>query len=365
MGPIRLEIDVAAVEHNVGLIRERCGGAKMMAVVKASAYGSDAPELAAHLAAFGVEQFAVSHTSEGVDLRRAGIEQPILVLLPTPDDLDIARRAGLTVCLHSPELVARVLADPAAVNDVHVEVDSGMHRTGLAPGEAIGALEALHAAGVAVTGLMTHLASADDPAFDDFTLGQLARFDDVTAEARRRGVPIPERHALASSGALRFPSHAMEMVRVGLALLGIAPSRDCDRGALRPALTLTSRLIATRMLRAGDAVGYGCTYVASHDHPMGTVQLGYHDGIPRSFGQGGAVVVDGRRCPVIGRVSMDSMSIDLSGCPTAEVGSEVLVFGTYGESSQPVDDVADVMHTITYEVIALLGRRVQRVVVRR
>jgi alanine racemase len=155
------------------------------------------------------------------------------------------------------------------------------------------------------------------------------------------------------------------MVRVGLALHGIAPSSSCgERLALVPSLTLTSRLIDRRVLDPGDHVGYGATFRAAGPLVTGVVQLGYHDGIFRSFQQRGAVVVDGHRCPVVGRISMDSMVVDLSACPDAAVGTDVLVFGTQGDSAQPIEAVAEAMGTIPYEVIARLGPRIQRVFVR-
>jgi alanine racemase len=364
MAPIKLRIDVGAMALNVSAIRRQCPGAMVMGVVKAGAYGADAPELARHLAACGVDQFAVSHADEGVQLRRSGVTAPVLLLLATPDELDKARRAHLTVGVHSEELLRAVLAAPAVVHDVHVEVDTGMHRTGLAPGDTVGALASLHTAGIAVSGLMSHLSSADAPALDDVTRAQLATFDAVVDAIRGAGLPVPTRHVLASAGVCRFPGHAMEMVRVGLVLHGIAPSAACGELPLVPSLTLTSRLIDRRVLAPGDRVGYGATFEADRPLVTGVVQLGYHDGIGRSFQDGGAVIVHGQRCPVVGRISMDSMVVDLSACPDAAVGTDVLVFGADGESAQDIGLVAAAMGTITHEVIARLGPRVQRVFVR-
>ena len=364
MAPIKLRIDVGAMALNASAIRRRCPGAMVMAVVKAGAYGADAPELARHLAACGVDQFAVSHADEGVQLRRSGVTAPVLLLLATPDELAKARRAHLTIGVHSDELLGAVLAAPDSVHDVHVEVDTGMHRTGLAPEAAVAALSALHAAGVRVSGLMSHLSSADDPALDALTRAQLARFDGVVDAIRAAGLPVPTRHVLASAGVCRFPDHAMDMVRVGLVLHGIAPSAACRELPLVPSLTLTSRLIDRRVLAPGDRVGYGATFEADRPLVTGVVQLGYHDGIGRSFQHGGAVVVRGQRCPVVGRISMDSMVVDLSACPDAAVGTDVLVFGADGASTQDIAVVAEAMGTITHEVIARLGPRVQRVFVR-
>jgi alanine racemase len=364
MAPTKLLIDVGAIGINVSTVRQQCPDAKIMAVVKAGAYGADAPELARHLVAFGVDQFAVSQADEGVRLRRSGVSAPILVLLATPDELAKAQRAHLTICVHSLELLETVLDNPAQVLDVHVEVDTGMRRTGLDTHDVVDALLALRNTGIPVSGLMTHLAAADEPRLDEFTTTQLRSFDQVVDAASRAGLAIPPRHALASAGVIRFPGHAMEMVRVGLALHGIAPSRHCVDLPLVPSMTLTSRLIDRRRLDVGDRVGYSGTFQADEPLETGVVQLGYHDGIFRSFEHTGAVVVNGHRCPVVGRVSMDSMVVDLSACPEAEVGSDVLIFGEHGESSQAIEDVAEAMQTIPYEVISRLGPRVQRVFVR-
>ena len=364
MAPTKLYIDLGAIELNLGAIRRQCPGAKVMAVVKAGAYGVDASELARHLVALGVDAFAVSHADEGVKLRRSGISLPILVLLATPDELEKMFRARLAICIHSHELLQRVLQDPSRVVAAHVEVETGMHRTGLEPSVVPEALASLRAAGVAVTGLMSHLAAADDPAMDDFTQSQFDAFDAVVQAISDAGGEVPPRHMLASSGIIRFPGHAMEMVRVGLALLGISPSPESRGLSLVPSLTLVSRLIDRRELHAHDRVGYGGAFIADRDLVAGVVQLGYHDGIFRAFANGGAVIVNGQRCPVIGRISMDSFVIDLSRCPDAGVGADVLVFGARGGSSQSIEDVAAAMQTISYEVISRLGPRVQRIFVR-
>jgi alanine racemase len=364
MAPTKLFIDVGAIEINLSILRRQCPTARIMAVVKAGAYGVDAVELARHLVSAGVDAFAVSHADEGTKLRRSGISAPVLVLLATPDELDKAYRSRLTICIHSDELLRRVLENPSRVVGVHVELDTGMHRTGLEPRAVAPALVALRAAGVPVTGLMSHLAAADDPAMDDFTRAQFRVFDDTVLDLRAQDIDVPPRHILASAGIIRFPEHAMEMVRSGLAVLGISPSPDSRDLALIPSLTLVSRLIDRRALHPADRVGYGGSYVADHDLIAGVVQLGYHDGIFRAFANGGAVMINGKRCPIIGRISMDSLVVDLSACPDAAVGSDVLVFGAHGGSSQSIEDVAAAMQTISYEVISRLGPRVQRIFVR-
>jgi len=364
MAPARLRVDVDALEQNLALIRKRCPGARVMSVVKAGAYGANAPEIARHLATLGVHEFAVSDTDEGAELRRSGISLPVLVLHPTPEEFEKAFHAHLTLCVHSEELLNAAVASPSRVLAVQVECETGMHRTGLPANLVVPALQQLRAAGIRVAGLFTHLAAADDPALDDFTTTQLDTYTGILDDVARAGLSMPMRHVLASSGIIRFPEYAFDMVRVGVAILGVAPSAHCDAIPLVPALTLLSKLIERRTLHAGDRVGYGGLYCATATTDVGVVQLGYADGIRRSFGASGWVIIDGTRCKVIGVISMDSLVVDLSHCPTARVGSDVLFFGTHGGATQSLETVAEAMGTIPYEVIGGLGSRIQRIFVR-
>lgn len=364
MAPARLRVDVDALEQNLALIRKQCPGARVMSVVKAGAYGANAPEIARHLATLGVDEFAVSDADEGAELRRSGISLPVLVLHPTADEFDKAFHAHLTICVHSEELLAAAVAAPSQVVAVQVECETGMHRTGLPASLVVPALRQLQDAGIRVTGLFSHLAAADDPALDDFTQRQLNTFTDILSDVARVGLPMPTRHVLASSGIIRFPGYALDMVRAGVAMLGIAPSPHCNAIPLVPALTLLSKLIERRTLNPGDRVGYGGSYCATTTTDVGVVQLGYADGIHRSFGARGWVIIDGTRCKVIGVISMDSLVVDLSECPTAQVGSDVLFFGTHGGATQSLETVAEAMGTIPYEVIGGLGSRIQRIFVR-
>ena len=364
MAPARLRVDIGAIEQNLALVRKQCPGARVMSVVKAGAYGANAPEIARHLATLGVDGFAVSDADEGAELRRSGISLPILVLHPTPDEFDKAYQAHLTICVHSEELLEAAIAAPSHVVAVHVECETGMNRTGLPAELVVPALQRLQDAGIRVAGLFSHLAAADDPALDDFTRRQLHNFTQIVDDVTRAGLPMPTRHVLASSGIIRFPGYALDMVRVGVAMLGIAPSAHCRNLPLVPALTLLSKLIERRTLHAGDRVGYGGSFCASSTMDVGVVQLGYADGIHRSFGARGFVIIDGQRCKVIGVISMDSLVVDLSSCPTAQVDSDVLFFGTQDGATQSVETVADAMGTIPYEVIGGLGSRIQRIFVR-
>lgn len=358
MAPTRLYVDLGAVEDNVTAFRRAVGSSvRIMGMVKALAYGTDATQVAASLQAAGVDALGVSGVDEGVALRRAGIGVPILVLLATAPELPKMLRYRLTPLVYGPELLDAVLV--AGDVSVHVEVDTGMHRTGLPPAAAIAAVRRL---GPRVSGLMTHLASADDPAEDAATTEQLRRFGAVAAEVG----PGVVRHAAATAAAIRFPDARFDMVRIGLGLYGVHPSpATAELLKLDCAVGLVSRIVEVVEVPAGERVGYGGTFTApSAGRRVGVVPAGYHDGVPRAASNAGVVVVAGARCPIVGRVSMDSMAVDLTARPEAGVGTDVLVYGRQHDWSLPVEELAGSSGTIAHELLARLGPRVQRIFTR-
>jgi alanine racemase len=371
MAPTRLYLDLAAIEDNVRAFRRHLRpGVRIMGMVKALAYGTDAPNISACLQASGVDALGVSGVDEGIALRRAGVTVPILVMLGTAAEVPKMLRYRLTPLVYSPELLGAVLAEggrSGAEIPVHVEVDSGMHRTGFEPAGALDALERLAASpGVRVDGLMTHLACADDPAEDAATAEQLRRFRAVSDALGRFGLGGVLRHAAATAAAIRFPDAQFDMVRLGLGLYGVYPGTGmAETVALTPAVGMVSRVVEVVEVPAGERVGYGGTYTApAGGARVGVVPAGHHDGVPRAASNAGAVLVGGVRCPIVGRVSMDSMAVDLSACPNAEVGVDVLLYGAHHEWSLPVEDFAEAAGTIPHELMARIGPRVQRIFTR-
>lgn len=370
MAPTRLYLDLDNVEDNVTAFRRIVGpSVRIMGMVKALAYGTDAASVSGVLQAAGVDALGVSGVDEGVALRRAGIAVPILVLLGTAAELPKMLRYRLTALVYGPELLEAVLAADAGGDGiaVHVEVDSGMHRTGLPPDAAVAAARRLAAApGVAVTGLMTHLASADDPAEDAATAEQLRRFRGVGDALAAGGMGGLVRHAAATAATIRIPEARFDMVRIGLGLYGVQPSSaTAELAKLQCAIGLVSRIVEVVDVPAGERVGYGGTFTApAGGRRVGIVPAGYHDGVPRSASNAGAVVVAGVRCPIVGRVSMDSMAVDLTSCPEARVGTDVLVYGRQHDWSLPVEELAESSGTIAHELMARLGPRVQRILTR-
>jgi alanine racemase len=378
MAPTRLSLDLSAMEENVATFRRLVGpSVRLMAMVKALAYGTDALALSLGLHASGVDFLGVAGADEGIDLRRAGVSLPIVVMLGSEDEVEKMVRYGLTPLCYSHRMVDAVCTQARESGEpltVHVEVDTGMHRTGLDWTERAAASEpdagtwlaelARHE-NVFVEGLMTHLASADDPSQDESTSEQLRRFEQVAARARELG-HRPILHAAATAGAIRFPSARYDMVRIGLGFYGLHPSDATARAVdLTPALSLVSRIVQVKEVPAGEGVGYGGTWRApAEGGRIGVVPAGYFDCVPRAYSNVGHVIVGGVRCAIVGTVSMDSMTIDLSGCPQAAVGSDVLVYGRLGGWSVPLEEAARAIGTIPYELMARVGPRVQRVLTR-
>jgi alanine racemase len=370
MAPTRLYIDLSAMEENVLSFRRVLGaGVRILAMVKAVGYGTDAVSIGLALQEAGVTHLGVANVDEGIALRKAGINMPVVVFLGNADELEKMLVHRLTPVVYSPEMLEAVRAAAPTRSEpirIHLEVDSGMHRTGLEPAAAVKALRDLAAhPGVSIEGLMTHLACADDPAEDAFTQGQLDRFDEVLRVAGELGLRVL-RHAAATAGALRFPAARYDMVRIGLGLYGLQPSAATARELdLAPVASLVSRVIQVHELIGGERVGYGGTFTAPPGGArIGVVPVGYADGVPRSFSNVGHVVIAGVACPIAGTISMDSMTVDLSASPDAMVGSDVLIYGRQGDRTVPLEAAAAAVDTIAYEVMTRVGPRVQRILTR-
>lgn len=369
MAPTRLYIDQPAIESNIRAIRQVIGKeVQLMSMVKALAYGTNPVQISICLEAAGVDALAVADVDEGEALRRGGVSLPILVTLATQGELERMARNRLTPLIYSQHMLDAAMDYAVRSNgpalEIHLEVDSGMHRTGFYPDDAVQALRLMRAIpSIKVTGLMTHFACADVPSKDDITRLQLSRFDNVISAARDLGYRDLIRHAANTAAAMRLPETRLDMVRIGIGILGVYPSPETRSSVgLTPAVSLISKIVEIRDLEPGESVGYGGTFSASlRGARIGVVAAGYHDCVPRAFSNFGSVMVGGKTCEIVGTVSMDSMTIDLSGCPEATVGSDVIIFGRHGASFVSIEDVAKKIDTIPYELLARVGPRVQRV----
>lgn len=347
--PIRASIDLAALRHNYERARRAAPGSKAFAVIKANAYGHGLMRAARAL--HDADGFALLEIDAAVRLREAGCRQPILLLEGVFDarELAVAAHNAFAVVLHDPEQVAMLQDLPAQARvDVFVKVNTGMNRLGMAPEQLRGVLERLeNDARIGSITLMTHFPCADDAQGID---AELARF-----RAAAQGHPLPF-SAANSATILRFPQAHGQWIRPGIMLYGASPFPDQSAASLdlKPVMTLTSRIIAVQQLRAGDAVGYGATFVAPRPMRIGVVACGYADGYPRHAGNGTPVLVEGVRTGTVGRVSMDMLCVDITDVQRAGVGSSVTLWG----EGMPADEVAAAAGTVSYQLFCALAARV-------
>lgn len=367
--PVRAEIDLSAIAQNVRALRRVIGPrCRVMAVVKADGYGLGAPWVAAAALEGGASMLAVACVDEGIQLRRAGYSAPILVMSYVPPDEAIpAVRNNLTITLHRTR-TAIALEEAASRCDlplgqvpVHIKVDTGLGRYGCLPNEFLPLARAiLQLPHLRLEGLMTHFAEPESPDLS-FARDQLERFNRIRRQAAENGISFEIVHAANSAAALAMPEARFDMVRVGIILSGHLPSPLLrDTISLQPVLTLRTRLARVFRAEPGDTVGYGRTWTAERPSKIGLVTVGYADGYNRALSNKGEVLVRGVRCPVVGRVSMDQTSVDLTELPQVVEGDEVVLIGRQGDEVVTADDLGRWAGTISYEILCGLSARVPR-----
>lgn len=347
MRPLLARISLDALAHNLAVARRHAGGAKLLSVIKAGAYGHGLARAARALAAS--DGYAVLSIDEAAVLRQMGIEKPILMLEGPFDaeEMSAYSELNLTPVLHSPHQL-QWLQQAAEPLNVFLKFNSGMNRLGFPLANVEKIIDYVKAkATVAQITLMTHFATADE----DFGIDwQWQRF---LGKALPTGLPIS---AANSAALLRYPETHREWVRAGIMLYGASPFSDvsAEQIGLKPAMTLQSQIIALQSLKPGEAVGYGLTYMADEAVRVGIVACGYADGYPRHAPTGTPILVNGQRTRTLGRVSMDMLAVDLSKLPDAGIGSPVVLWG----EGMPVEDVARAAGTVSYELLCALAPRV-------
>lgn len=368
MAPNRFNVDLQAVSENINRFQHLVGRkTKILAMVKALGYGSDPTKLSLALQRMGVDYIGVSSADEGAALRKAGVDLPILVMMCNAEEAEKITRYRLIPMIYSVEIIESLAREARAqgkVLDVHIEIDTGLGRLGVRPESAIElAREITKTGSLRIIGAMTHFACADDPGKDDFTRLQIRRFQETIGSLGELGFTDLICHACATAGAVRFPEAHFDMVRLGIGMYGIYPSEAVEKGIdLELAISLVSRIIEIRTLQKGDRVGYGGTFeVPADNYKVGVVPMGYHDAIPFVLANKGSVLVNGKKAPIIGRISMDSMIVDLSGIPDIQQKADVLIFGKYDSYVVRPEDVANQSETIPYELLTRIGPRVQRI----
>ncbi len=357
--PTWVQVDLNAIRHNVRTLKPE--SAELMAVVKANAYGHGDVQVARAALEAGATWLGVALVEEGLGLRDAGIDAPVLVLSELPSGSeDAALDAGLTPSLYTDDGLIR-LAAAAAGRDVgvHVKVDTGMHRAGVYPPEAtVAFLERVARSGIGLDGLWTHFASSAED--EETTRRQLDRFLSVVEDARASGFVPRLLHAANSGATILHPQSHLDLVRPGIAIYGVEPEPGvgADLGLL-PALSWRSAVTMTRRLPAGERVSYGHRYRLERDANVATVPVGYADGYPRAASSRADVLIQGTPCRVAGSVTMDQLIVD---CGDVDVvaGDDVVLVGHQGAGSVSAWDLAACADTIGYEVVTRIGERVPR-----
>lgn len=391
MRPTRADINLGALRHNLRVVRriiapvaEQQVAPQVWGVLKADGYGHGAPALARTLERSGIDGLCVALLEEGVELRAAGIRVPITVMGgyygTLHRGLEDALEHDLTPVLYEAsqlERLAIIAQDRGAARArFHLKVDTNMARLGASPSEVDGILDlAASRPALELSGLMSHLACSDS-ADAEPTREQLRRFEDVRARAKQRGLVPQVCHVANSAGAFAFPASRYEAIRPGIALYGISPfygRTDLTEelaGAiadLRPAMRVRTEIVAMRTLQDGDPVGYGHTWRAAGERQIATIPMGYADGLPRALSNRGSVIVRNKRAPIVGIISMDLTTIDVTDIPGVKLRDEVVVLGTSQPGSSPqvgptisANELAELTGTIPWEVITSISRRVPR-----
>lgn len=360
------EINLETARQNLALVKRRVGeNVTVIAVVKADAYSHGAVELAHAFLKGGAGFLAVANVEEAIKLRSSRINSPIIILNPLlPEEVEKILKYELTPIVDNiniPELLNETAQKCAKKVKVHVEVDTGMGRGGFFPGEVVSKLsEIKQLKNIVIEGIFTHFPSADDDR--DFTAGQIAEFKRVLLKLEQTGINIPYKHTANSAGLLGHPESFFNMIRPGLCLYGILPSPSVKRTiAVKAVLTLKSMIIRKREVPAGQTLSYGRTYTTSRRACIGTLPVGYSCGYDRRLSNKADVLVRGKRCPVVGTISMDRCLVDLADIPEAKVGDEVVLIGRAAcpresgeQESISVEELAEKGTIIPHEFISRL-----------
>jgi alanine racemase len=358
-----LEINLTAIAHNVKLYQSLLKpDTKMMAMVKAFSYGSGSFEIANLLQFHGIDYLAVAYADEGVELRRAGITMPIMVMNPEPASFDAILHWHLEPEIYSMQIFLQFMEEVAAAGKtefpIHLKLDTGMHRLGFVKSEISELGQMLTASPLMkVQSIFSHLAASEDPEKDALTQQQGRLFYDMSHELQKALGYTVIRHISNSAGISRHPDLQLDMVRLGIGMYGI-DSSNAIQDQLRNVSTLKTTVAQLKRLEAGDTVGYGATWEAKGPAVTATVRIGYADGYPRRLSQGaGRMLIRGKLAPVAGVVAMDMLMLDVTHIPDVAEGDEVIVFG----QDLPVQDVAAWAGTIPYEILTGISQRVKRV----
>lgn len=362
--PTVVEVNLAALRHNIALVRERVGTAGIMATVKANAYGHGLVRTSKEMLRLGVDQLGVAFLEEGVALRKAGIDAPILVMggiignqISHFLEYDLLITASSVFKLRQIEDTA---ADMGRRARVHLKLDTGMGRIGIRSENAHTLFsEAVRMKHCDIVGVYSHLAASHD-SDRSFTELQLARFLEALEFFPKNGHAMPMRHIANSGAVVQYPEAALDMVRPGIMLYGVFPAEKMDSPIpLRPVLSFKTRVVFFKAVPGGTPVGYDHTWTAGRATRIVTLPVGYGDGYSRALSNQAQVLIHGKRYPIVGRISMDQCMVDI-GMDSAYNGDEVILIGSQGQETVTVEELARIVGTIPYEILTALAARVPR-----
>lgn len=359
-----VEIDLSNLEHNVNVLRKamppKC---ELMAVVKAQAYGHGTHQVAKHINRIGVTAFAVATIDEGIELRRYGITGEILILGYTaPGRIKELCKYDLIQTLIDYDYT--LLLNKHGYNiKTHIKIDTGLHRLGFDKEDIEKISSVFTMKHIKVCGIYTHLSASDSLDYRDisFTNMQIKNFYKLLSSLKEKGIILPKIHIQSSYGLLNYPELKCDYVRAGIALYGVLSSPNDETKLhleLKPVLSLKSRVVLLRRIKKGDSVGYSRMYVAGRDSMIAILPIGYADGIPRSLSCGKSyVLIKGHKAPIVGRVCMDQLAVDVTDIPDIRVGATVTLIGRDGNEELSAPMVAESSESITNELLSQMGRR--------
>lgn len=365
--PTWVEVDLDRFRRNLAAIQAAIGSrCRILLVVKADAYGHGAVEIARCAVEAGVAMLGVATLHEGIELRSAGIDAPIVILSPgLHSEIDEILEHRLTPCvanLDFAELLSERSVQHQLRTRVHVEVDTGMGRTGVAAEEAVGFMERLVGLpNLTLEGVFTHFPAADTGHVDT-TAEQLRRYDEVLHGLELRKIEVPIRHAANSAGILSLRDSHLDLVRPGILAYGFYPTSEVPRAiAVEGIMTFKTRVVQIRNVPPGQFISYGQTYRTSKWTRIGVLAVGYGHGYPWALANRGEVLIRGRRAPIVGRVTMDLTMVDLSAIPDVEREDEVVLWGEQQGAAIELNEVAERAQTIPYDLLCNMGKRVVRI----
>lgn len=354
------EIHLDALSHNIKIVNKKTGNRNLLAVVKAGAYGHGAVRVSKHLIKKGISKLGVAFTKEALSLREAGITIPILVFFDR-DNTETCIKYNLTPAVFDLNSATRISSEAYKLNRpvaVHIKVDTGMGRVGFTMDNALKEIPRIaRLKNIVIEGLMSHFSDAD---LNDkeFAFHQLKNFLGIARELKRKKITFKYLHIANSAGVLSMPEAHLDMVRPGIMLYGYG----CPEGGnLKPVLSLKSRILFLKKVPAGTPISYARTFITKRKSKIATVPIGYADGYSRKLSNNGEVIINEKRVPVIGRVCMDTIMVDVTDITDVRKDSEVVLIGSQGKEKITAQDIADKIGSIPYEVLTSIGPRIQRV----